>query len=66
MDEKSGDPLAEFLAKRREAHRQRMIEELLERFRMAMGREPASPGEIRAFIAKELAAARAAKKGKQE
>jgi hypothetical protein len=62
MGEMRNDPLADFLAKRRQAHRQRMIAELFERFRMARGREPVSVEEIRAFIAEEAAAARDLKK----
>jgi hypothetical protein len=65
MGEKSNDPLADFLAKRREVHRQRMAAELLERFRMAKGRGPVTIEEIRAFIAEEVAAARNLKKGEE-
>jgi hypothetical protein len=63
MDKAPRDPLAEFLAKRREVHRQRMVAELLERFKLAKGREPVTVEEIRAFIAEELAAARDLKEG---
>jgi hypothetical protein len=49
------DPLADFFARRREAHRQPIAEELLQRFLMAKGRGPVSVEEIRAFIATALA-----------
>jgi hypothetical protein len=49
MNEGSGDLLADFLAKRRK----RLADELLERFKKAKGRGPASLDEFAAFLAEE-------------
>jgi hypothetical protein len=65
MDKAPRDPLADLLAKRREAHRQRMLGELLERFKRGKGRAPISVEEIRDFIARERAADLNTEKGKR-
>ena len=62
-DDIKGQQLSDLLAKRRDAGRQRMAEELLARFIKVKGRGPASPEEIKAFLAKELAARRRIQKG---
>jgi hypothetical protein len=66
MADESDDLLADFLARRREAHRQRIVAELIERFEKAKGRGSGSVEEIRAFIAEEVAAARRIAMGKRE
>jgi hypothetical protein len=47
------DLLADFLAKRLGAHRKRAAEALLERFKQAKGRAPASVAELQTFLIEE-------------